>query len=236
MQQFRRTFLTLVVPAIVCSGLGMALTPSLPAADSSKFSRWEKSIAKFEAADEKKLPPENGILFVGSSSIVRWDVQKSFPDLPVINRGFGGSQLADSVHFAPRIVLKYKPRIVVLYAGDNDLAAGKSPETVVADFQAFVKTVHKALPETRILYLSIKASTRRWKIVDKIRDTNTRIAAECEKLPEVTYLDVFQPMLGSDGMPRQDLLAKDGLHLSDAGYALWNRLLRPYLKPAPEAK
>jgi len=219
----------------------MAVIPSLhpstlSAAEVSKFSRWEKSIAKFETADEKKMPPENGILFVGSSSIVRWDVQKSFPKLPVINRGFGGSQIADSVHFAPRIVLKYKPRIVVLYAGDNDLAAGKSPETVVADFTAFVQTVRKALPETRILFLSIKASTRRWKMADKIRDANTRIATECEQIPNVTYIDVFQPMLGSDGLPRTELLAKDGLHLSDEGYALWNKLLLPYLKEAPHSE
>ena len=183
--------------------------------------RWEKAIAAFEKSDAKSPPPKHAILFVGSSSIRKWDLKKSFPKLPVINRGFGGSQIADSVHFADRIVLKHKPKIVVLYAGDNDVAAGKPPQRVAADFRRFVQTVHKSLPRTPILFIAIKPSLRRWKLVGKMRQAaNDRL----------TFIDIDAPMLGKDGKPRPELFVKDGLHLSPAGYAVWAKALRPYLK------
>src|SRR5271166_6572501 len=125
---------------------------------SSRSARWEKAIAAFEEKDKLSPPPRNAIVFVGSSSIHFWNVDKSFPGLSVINRGFGGSELADSVHFAPRIVLPYEPRVVVLYAGDNDLGSGKTPEQVAADFRDFTRSIHSRLPKTRIVFLSIKPS------------------------------------------------------------------------------
>src|SRR5712691_4050334 len=128
------------------------------AADDKAFARWEKTIAAFEQQDKDKPPPKNAVLFAGSSSIRLWDLPKYFPGMDVINRGFGGSEVADSVHFADRLIVKHKPRIVVLYAGDNDIAAGKTPERVLADFKAFVKAVHAGLPKTKIVYISIKPS------------------------------------------------------------------------------
>lgn len=193
------------------------------------FSRWEKEIAAFERRDRDKAPPKNPVVFVGSSSIRLWDLSKSFPHLPALNRGFGGSQLADVVHFAPRIVLKYEPSLIVLYAGDNDIAAGKSPQRVFADFQAFTRIVHEKLPETRIVFLSIKPSVRRWALIDKIRQANRLIEAECKKDKRLGYLDVGRPMLGGDGKPRRELFAADGLHLNAKGYALWAEQLKPYL-------
>lgn len=192
--------------------------------------RWEKNIAAFEEKDAKDPPPKNAILFVGSSSIVRWDLPKSFPELKAINRGFGGSQIADSVHFAPRLVLKHEPRTIVFYAGDNDLGAKKSPQQVFEDFQAFVKLVRAALPETKIIFVGIKPSPSRWKIVDQQREANGLIQQFCAKDQRLVFLDVFPAMLGEDGMPRAELYAKDNLHLSDKGYQVWNDLLRPLLR------
>src|SRR5438270_868126 len=126
---FKTPFLLLLLPSLVAPGL-------VRAQEKPKFTRWEKEIAVFEKQDQAKAPPRGGVVFVGSSTIRLWKLDKSFPELHALNRGFGGSQLADSVHFAPRIVLKYEPRVVVLYAGDNDLAARKTPEQVFADFQA----------------------------------------------------------------------------------------------------
>ena len=123
--------------------------------------KWEANIAKFEKQDETNPPDKHGIVFVGSSSIVRWDLDKSFPNLPAINRGFGGSQLADSLYFVDRIVTKHEPRIVVLYAGDNDLQSGKTPEQIAADFDAFVARVHAKLPETKVIYVAVKPSVAR---------------------------------------------------------------------------
>jgi lysophospholipase L1-like esterase len=195
-----------------------------PAAD-----RWEKAIAAFEAADAKSPPAPGGVVFVGSSSIRLWDLKKSFPDLNAINRGFGGSQLADSVRYADRIVIPYKPRTVVLYAGDNDIAAGKKAEQISRDFAAFVAKVRKALPETKIIYIPVKPSTSRWKYIDEQRKTNRLIRQQCEEGQNLVYLEIEKPMLDDQGNPRGELLLKDGLHMNEQGYAIWNALLKPHL-------
>ena len=198
--------------------------------DAPDFSRWEKDIAAFEKRDMDAPPPRYAVLFAGSSSIRLWDLKKSFPDQEVINRGFGGSQIADSTHFAPRIIVKAAPRVIVFYAGDNDIASGKTPEQVSADFQDFAALVHKELPKTRIIFLSIKPSPARWAMVDKQRKANGLVEAYCKGSDYLTYLDVAAPLLGDDGKPRTELFVKDGLHLNEKGYALWASLLGPLLK------
>jgi lysophospholipase L1-like esterase len=199
--------------------------------DKPDFGRWEKDIAAFEIKDKESPPPKSAVLFAGSSSIRLWDLKKSFPTLEAINRGFGGSQIADTTHFAPRFILKAKPRIIILYAGDNDLAAGKKAEQVSGDFQAFVQLVHKELPKTRIVFISIKPSPARWQLLDKQTKANELIETYCKKKQEgLVYLDVVKPMLGNDGKPRKELFVKDGLHLNEKGYELWTSLLKPYLK------
>jgi lysophospholipase L1-like esterase len=195
-----------------------------------KPDRWEPAIRRFEELDKKQPPPKDGILFLGSSSIVGWDVKKSFPDLTVLNRGFGGSQVADSVRYADRIVLPYRPRVIVFYAGDNDIAAGKTPQQVLADFQSLVRKVRAALPTTRIVYVAIKPSLARWRLIEKMRQANRLIQAEAQTDPQLAFVDVDRPMIGPDGKPRPELFKKDGLHLNDQGYRLWSELVRPHLK------
>lgn len=207
----------------VCMVLSAHATPGDP-------SRWEDEIASIETRDAGSPPPREGIVFVGSSSIRLWDLPKSFPDRRVVNHGFGGSQLCHSVHFFDRLVTPLRPHTVVLYAGDNDIAAGKSPEQVHQDFQAFVAKLHEALPETRLVYIAIKPSLARWKLADKIRAANSLILDSSHDDALVTYLDVWPAMLGDDGKPRKELFREDGLHLNEAGYGLWNEQLRPQLK------
>lgn len=192
--------------------------------------RWESDIAAYEAMDRKSPPVQDGIVFIGSSSVRLWDVRKSFPDLPVVNRGFGGSQLADSVRYADRILIPYRPKTVVLYAGDNDLAAGKSPEQVLADYKAFAAKVHGALPDTRIVYVAVKPSPKRWALIEKIRETNRLIRAAAEQDPRQVFVDVEKPMLTAEGQPRAELYRPDELHLNDEGYKLWTELVRPHLE------
>ncbi|HWB00599.1 MAG TPA: SGNH/GDSL hydrolase family protein, partial [Pirellulales bacterium] len=198
--------------------------------------KWEKDIAAFEAADREHPPAPGGIVFIGSSSIRKWALDKSFPDLPVINRGFGGSHMADSVQFADRIVTPYKPRMVLVYAGDNDLAAGKTPEQVADDFKAFVAKVRPTLPDTRIVYLSVKPSPKRWSIVEKGREANKLIASWIAGSGDsrLMYVDVASCLLGDDGKPEPDDYVSDQLHLSDAGYARWAEVLRPILAAGKE--
>ncbi len=222
---------------LLLAAIGVLGTTSLaPAAEpakktpSVKADRWEPAIRAFQAKDRKQAPAKGGIVFVGSSSIVLWDLAKSFPGLDAINRGFGGSQLADSVRYAGRIVIPYQPRTVVLYAGDNDLAAGKAPEQVFDAYRSFVAAIHAALPKTRILYIAIKPSKARWKLIDKIRAANRLIADFAAKDPRLVFIDVEEPMLGTDGKPRPELFMPDGLHLNAEGYRLWAGLVGPHLK------
>ncbi len=191
--------------------------------------RWEKSIRAFEHQDAENAPPKGEILFIGSSSIVMWKTDEDFPDLNIINRGFGGSQTSDSVQYADRIAIPYAPRLVVLYAGDNDIAAGKFPEEVFEDTKTFFALIHHALPETRILYIAIKPSISRWNRVEKMRATNSLVRAYTETDTRLQFVDVDTPMLGEDGQPRAELFLDDGLHLTREGYDLWNAIIRPYL-------
>lgn len=192
--------------------------------------RWEKDIQAFEKRDKESPPPKHGILFVGSSSIRLWNVTESFPDLPVINRGFGGSQISDGVAFASRIVIPYAPKVIVFYAGDNDLFAGKTTETVCRDFQAFAGAVLKALPDTHIVFIAIKPSSSRWALWEKQQQANRLIREFIAKDKRLEYLDVAPAMLAPDGQPRAELFRSDKLHLNAEGYKLWNSLLRPRLK------
>jgi len=192
---------------------------------------FEKEIRAFEQADRDHAPPKDAVLFIGSSSIRLWDtLAKDFPDVPVINRGFGGSRIADSVRYADRIAIPYHPRKIVLYAGDNDIAAGKSPRQVLGDFQAFVDKVHAALPDVPIAFISIKPSIARWKLVDKIREANRLIVDYAKQAKHVEYIDIFTPALAPDGKPRKELFRDDGLHLNRKGYELWKSVIEPTLK------
>jgi lysophospholipase L1-like esterase len=202
----------------------MTLGWAAPPAD-----RWEPTIREFEAQDRLAPPAPGGVVFVGSSSIRLWDLAKSFPGHRAVNRGFGGSQLADAVRYAERIVIPYAPRVVVLYAGDNDLAAGKNPEQVFDDFKQFVAKVHRALPKARIVYLGVKPSPSRWKLIDKVRATNRLIREFAAKDARLVFVDVETPMLGPDGKPRPELFRPDRLHLNDEGYRLWATLVAPHL-------
>jgi len=194
-----------------------------------KPSRWEKTIQHIEARDKKSPPPKGEILLCGSSSARGWNVQKYFPNLKVTNRGFGGSQVHDSTQFADRIILPFQPRIILLYAGDNDIASGKAPELVFENFKLFVAKIHAALPKTKIVYIAIKPSTARWRMVEKMRAANRLIADHTKTDERLAYVDIDTPMIGKDGKPRAELLAKDGLHLSPAGYELWTSLVMPHL-------
>jgi len=155
-----------------------------------------------------------------------WQTAECFPELAVINRGFGGSHASDVNHFAPRIVLKYAPRMIAFYAGDNDVADGKSPEQVAGDFRHFVDIVHAQLPNTEIIYLPVKPSLARWALWPKMQETNVLVAEFIRGKERLAYVDTATPMLGADGKPRPELFLDDGLHMNAKGYRIWSDLLR----------
>lgn len=210
--------------------LGCAGVPQVPAAAPAPVA-FAADIAAFEAADRRNPPAPGGVVFVGSSTIRLWPaLGDDFPGVQVLQRGFGGSHLSDVVRYAPRIVLPYRPRLIVLYAGDNDLWEGKSPDSVFRDYQAFVAVVGRALPQTRIAYVSIKPSGSRWALADKMRAVNAMIREHTVSHPRLSFVDVFTPMLDSTGNPREDLFVSDRLHLSVKGYALWSSILLPVVQ------
>jgi lysophospholipase L1-like esterase len=194
--------------------------------------KWEKTIAQFEAEDQKSPPPRDAVLFVGSSSIRLWDLKESFPDLPTINRGFGGSQMSDATRYARRIITPYKPRLIVLYEGDNDLAAKKSPGQVADDFTSLLTAVRGELPTTPIVVIGTKPSPKRWELIDQQRALNRMLAERCQAEGYATFLDVERPMLAADGQPKASLFRDDKLHLNDEGYRLWTSLVAPLVAPA----
>ena len=218
-----------LVAAVAVVGLVAESTVRLTAQTAEK---WDPAIAKFEASDQVSPPPKNGIVFIGASSIVRWKLPDYFPELgdKAINRGFGGSQSVDSVRYVDRIVVPYQPRIVVYYAGDNDVEANVPASEIAHQFAIFEAKVHAALPNTKVVYISIKPSIRRWKWIDTIRTSNALAKAYCMKTPNTVFMDIENQMLGADGQPNPELLVPDGLHMTPAGYQIWTAALRPLLK------
>jgi len=221
----RRIFLVFVF------ALALNAAPVFAAEKSYDSRRWEKNIAAYEAGDKTNPPPRDVIVFIGSSSILKWTtLAQDFPEYKVINRGFGGSHLCDSVFYADRIVIPYKPKIVVLFAGSNDINFGKTPEQVLSDFRAFVEKVQTALPKTRIAYISTGISPSRWVQVEKVKVANKLISDFIAKKDKLVFINVFPAMLGADGKPKPDIYAGDKLHLNAKGYALWTEIVRPFLK------
>jgi lysophospholipase L1-like esterase len=203
---------------------------NMPTQPASADTRWEESINAFAAADREHPPAPGGVLFIGSSSIRLWnDLEKNFGTPIVINRGFGGSRMSDCTRYVKRLVLPYRPRLVLVYAGENDLAAGKSPQDVLQSFTTFVEGIHKELPATRIAYISVKPSPARLALMAEIRETNRLILRYTGAAENLDYIDVFTPMLDADGRPRAELFRADALHLNGAGYALWKRIIAPHV-------
>lgn len=197
-----------------------------------RAAKWEPALAAFEALDREMPPVPGGIVFLGSSSIRRWDVERSFPDLPVVNRGFGGSEIPDCTGVVSRIVVPHAPRVVVVYAGDNDIARGRSAAAVADDFGGLVAALRDGCPDATIVFLAIKPSPARRRFVETQREANRLIRAKCTDRHDLVFVDVVAPMLGADGEPRAELFVADGLHLDAPGYALWTRLVMPHLRQA----
>jgi lysophospholipase L1-like esterase len=210
---------------------GIAARDRQAAQAARDFSQWEKDVAAFEAADRTNPPPKDAILFVGSSTIVRWTtLQEDFPNQRVINRGFGGNQIVDSTHFADRMIFPYRPRKIFLRAGGNDLHAGKSPEQVFQDFKDFVATIHAQLPDTEIVYISLAPSIARWEEREPTKKLNALVKDYVKKGRKLTYIETYDTTLDANGQPRPELFVEDKLHFSTEGYKLLIGRVRPFVK------
>ncbi|WP_213949026.1 SGNH/GDSL hydrolase family protein [Luteibacter sp. dw_328] len=199
-------------------------------AKDSDHGKWNADIEAFEASDKASPPPANAVLFIGSSSIRFWKtLATDFPRYRVINRGFGGSDLDDATAFADRIVTPYHPAALVMYAGDNDLQGGDSPEQVRDDFAAFVGKVRETQPDLPVAFIAIKPSVARVALLPNILQADMLIRQWAMTQKNVAFLDVVPAMLDAKGQPMSDLFIDDGLHMNAKGYALWVAQVKPWL-------
>jgi len=192
--------------------------------------RFQDEISVFNGWDQKNSFPLHGILFVGSSSIRLWHTHQAFPVYPLINRGFGGAHISDVLYYYDHVVEKYQPQLIIFYAGDNDVAAGKKPEQVFADFREFLTMVQDDFPRTNVVYLPIKPSTSRWKFWEIMQKANQMIETYAAENKNLYFIDTASVLLGSDGKPDPDLFLDDHLHLNEQGYKRWNEVLAPILR------
>lgn len=219
--------------------LFLALAPVLHADEKAPpkphdYAKWEKEIAAFEQTDAQHPPAKGGLVFTGSSSVRLWKtLAQDFPQHRVLNRGFGGSEIVDSIHFADRTILPYAPRMILLYAGGNDLNNGTTPDRVIADFKAFTAKIRAQLPEVEIAYISVAGNPARWSQVEKVQAVNNAIETWIKDQPRMKFINVFAPMLGDDGLPRPNIFVADKLHMNPEGYKIWAKVIRPFL-PAPD--
>lgn len=208
----------------------LAILPVSFLAKAQDPARFSFEINVFLKYDKDSPPPQGCILFVGSSTIRMWkSLVPDFPDYCVINRGFGGSEMSDLNYYFKDIVAPYRPQIVVVYEGDNDLADGKTPETVLSDFKTFLGQMSR-LPGVPVFYLSAKPSPSRWKLRDSYEKLNGLIMDYSRGKNDLYFVDMFKPMLGENGRPKPELFVADSLHMSPKGYDLWRHTLDPVLK------
>jgi lysophospholipase L1-like esterase len=191
---------------------------------------YEGDIKKFEAQDAKNPPAKGGIVLIGSSSVLRWTTLKEdFPSYNFIQRGFGGSQISDSIRYAHRIVTPYEPKMVILYAGTNDIASGKSGEQVFADYKTFIAKVREKLPKATVAYISMSPAPSRAAKHPEMAKANSLIQGYTQKGKNLKFVNTFPKMLDKDGKPRIELFVEDLLHLSPAGYAIVKEEVRKVL-------
>lgn len=192
---------------------------------------WETEINRFAEIDRAQTPPDNAILFVGSSSIRLWESLRSdFPQFKVINRGFGGSQFEDVNYFFDKIITPYKPRKIVLYVGENDVDAKQTAENILEDFKTFVALRNKNLPDTPLVFISLKPSILRWQMWPEMNKANEMVKAEIKKHKRIQFADLASKMLGANGKPLPDIYVADNLHMNANGYKIWKKNLLPFLR------
>lgn len=176
-------------------------------------------------------PLQECILFTGSSSIRMWkNPAQDFNNPKILNRGFGGSQIIDLIENFDQVILKYHPKKIVIYSGDNDVEAGKSAEIVFGDFCTLYGMIKAKLPNAEVYYIAIKPSLNRWNKVIEMQKVNTMIHEYLNTKSNATFVDIFSPMIDISGKPSEKWFMEDGLHMTDEGYQLWTKILAPYIK------
>lgn len=217
-----RVIINLILALLVISYAGSAI----------KAQPFAEDIAAFKKQDSVKFPSKNSILFIGSSSITMWkDIKTYFPGYPVINRGFGGSSLPDLIRYVNDIVFPYQPKQIVIYCGENDLAASDTvtQQMVLGRFITLFTNIREKLPGVHIVYVSMKPSPSRHYLKEKLIAGNAAIKNFLKRRKKTGFVNVYKKMINVDGTPKADLFLEDELHMNEKGYAIWQKAIKPYL-------
>lgn len=206
--------------------------PADPGLTPEQITQFEPEFHRFDSLLALEEEGRDGIVFAGSSSIRKWvSLDSDMAPLPVVNRGFGGAIIKQVTHQTTRLIVPLRPKLVVFYCGENDIANDKYPaEMPLTDFKAFVAGLRQKLPGTGVIFVSLKPSPLRWKYWPKFQETNRLIQAYVAKEKRMWYVDVSQAMLDRHGRPKADLFVSDSLHMSEAGYAVWTDILKPQVE------
>jgi lysophospholipase L1-like esterase len=216
------------IKKIALAVLWLLASPVIAAGDD--FSRREREVKNFEENDRRNPPKPGAILFTGSSSILRWtSLAADFAPHYVISRGFAGGGITDLTYFSRRIIVPYHPKMIVVYAGENDLVVGRSPEGVLADFDFFVKKLRMDVPDVTTGFISIKPSPGRTELLQRIRTSNKLIEQYTTEHKGIKYIDVFTSMIDTTGAIRKELFDRDGIHMNKAGYEVWRSVIAAHL-------
>ncbi|MDY6934648.1 MAG: GDSL-type esterase/lipase family protein [Spirochaetota bacterium] len=191
--------------------------------------RLQDEINQYIKWDRKNSSPKNAVLFVGSSSIKMWQTSQAFPEHPVINRGFGGSHISDIIFYYDIVIKKYKPSIIIFYAGDNDIASRKSVSQVFEDYKEITKKILKDNPIVKFIYIPIKPSIKRWMYWGNMEAVNRIVKHYNKQNNNLLYIDLATPIFNSKGKPDNHLFLQDKLHLNKKGYKLWESILKSIL-------
>lgn len=196
------------------------------------MSRWRTELDAWAALDRASPPVPGGVLFVGSSSIRLWHGLETAFDLPVPvrRRGVGGSCLYEWADWVDPLILPHRPRLLVVYAGENDLTEGRTPHDLLASVIRLTDRVRAGLPDARVAFMSIKPSPSRMAWLAAMREANLLIQTWVLASPDMDYVDVHTAMIDNDGQPRAELFQRDQLHLSAEGYALWRQVVSAHLR------
>jgi lysophospholipase L1-like esterase len=192
--------------------------------------RFQEEINQFKADKTDYSKSKNLILFTGSSTIRMWtSLKDDFPERNVLNRGFGGSYMSELLYYADTLILPYKPRIIFIYEGDNDLGSGQKADDILESARLLVEKIHRKLPHSTICFFSAKPSLARWNLHETFVDFNRRLEQFTRKYKRVYYLDTWTPMIGADGNVKNDLFLADGLHMNRKGYDIWKEAVNEFL-------
>ncbi len=193
--------------------------------------KWGASIVKYEKKDSVSMPESGGILMLGSSSFTIWqDVGDYFPGKNMVNRGFGGSQMSDVLFFKERLILPYHPRQVILYEGENDIAAGEKPDSIFAELLQLVEWTREQIPGIQISLVSMKPSPKRWELKETMLVMNQKLMQFAANNEDIDFINIWDPLLEPNGVPVNENYRKDFLHLDAKGYEIWQKAMAPYLK------